>query len=323
MAGKGIPGNAIGDSFLNKCFETISLFDTLYRARSRSSLFGWSEPFPLVVSDLLLLIILPSIFAIPTIRLKVSRLYNSTRLGLMVVLHQICYSYSIAMPLKLIIFQGTPCIHSTTFGRVQHVLQFPSSILFSGASFFFSVAKLSGYTSLQSKLLITVILFLIALTEVAASQGSVLQTTSAIFFAYIFHFIGFRVPFRLCHIENTILTLFVLAGMLAAIAHGWKAMQAFSEMWFSWVVIGIDELILARYHFTREGFKTVERPFDLSWGVDDRQTQTLQLLNSEDEVDFPEHCRSDLITSVIAFVVLFIGMVIRTIMEPLFFLTPD
>jgi hypothetical protein len=32
--------------------------------------------------------------------------------------------------------------------------------------------------------------------------------------------IGFRVVFHLCYVENTILALFVLAGMLVAVSNG-------------------------------------------------------------------------------------------------------
>jgi hypothetical protein len=45
----------------------------------------------------------------------------------------------------------------------------------------------------------------------------------------------------------------------------------------SGVFMGMDELI-------------VERPLDISWAVNDRPTQTLQLLNYEDEMDISEHC---------------------------------
>jgi hypothetical protein len=82
-------GNNVGDLFLNKCYETVHFFDVLSEAHSRLALFGWSESYPLLILLLVLLIILPSIFASTTSRLKISRIYDVTRLGLMSILHQV------------------------------------------------------------------------------------------------------------------------------------------------------------------------------------------------------------------------------------------
>jgi hypothetical protein len=85
------------------------------------------------------------------------------------------------------------------------------------------------------------------------------------------------------------------------------------------VLIGIDELIVARHHFTRKGFRTVERPLDISWAVDNTHAETVRLLTSEKEASFATNCLSDMATAVAAFVIAFIGVLIRHIMQPLFF----
>jgi hypothetical protein len=82
-------GNRIGDSFLNRCFETNDVMWNLQLVRI--ALFGWTEPYPLLVFVLLLLIILPAMFKTEHSFLKIIRIYNSTRLGLISVLHQVAY----------------------------------------------------------------------------------------------------------------------------------------------------------------------------------------------------------------------------------------
>jgi hypothetical protein len=241
--------------------------------------------------------------------LKISRIYNSTRLGLISLFHQVCYSYSVGSPIGLIVFQGPPCIHESSFGSFQRLLPFPSVGMFAGILFTFSMAHFSGITSFLSKLIIIALFFVIAITEVGLQEASFFQDICAILIGYILHFVSLRIPFRWMHGENIILTVFVLVGLIAGIMHGWTVMQSFSEMWFSFVVIGIDELI-------------IERPLDINWVVESSNAETIRLLDSEDEAKFQGRCRSDMITSVVAFSLAFVGVLIRFVLEPTFFYAP-
>jgi hypothetical protein len=310
-------GNAIGDSFLNECFEDSPFFQKLGIARP--AIFGWTESYPLLMFNLLLLIVLPTIFTKQNSPLKLSRIYNLTRLGLMSIFHQICYSYSIAGPLSLMVFQPSPCIHSATFGELHRLLNFPDCVIVAGATFSFALSRFIGWSSLPAKLLVAACLMIVVLTDMGLNEATLLQGTAAVLISYVLHFVSLHIPFRFVHIENAILALIVLAGFLAAHAHGWPWWFSFSETWFWWIVIIIDELILWRHHVTRNGFKTIERPADISWVTEVAHGESIRLLNSEEEANFPRNCRSDLVTSVYAFVGVFVGVLVRMLLQPVFF----
>jgi hypothetical protein len=311
--------DAIGSSFLNRCFETVPFFDFLDKADVRTAWFSWSAPYPLVVVVLLVLIILPSIFINTQSLLKIARIYNSTRLGVMFIFHQIAFAYSVAVPLNFIVYQGSPCIHSSTFSLSKSILNFPSSHVISCGAVLFAIAEFMGFNSVIAKVAITLFLAALGIAEAGLNLSSVFQAACAIPLVYILHFIGLRIPFRFRHIENGILALFTLAGMLAGIAHGAPTMSAVQEAWFSWVVIGIDEIILLRHAITRKGFKTIERAGDISWVVERAHAEAVRLLNSEEETEFPDHCRSDMTTSVLAFAAVFVGVLVRRFLRPRFF----
>jgi hypothetical protein len=127
-----------------------------------------------------------------------------------------------------------------------------------------------------------------------------------------------RIPFRFVHAENAVLILLGFAGWGAAVAQGYTTSGALNRVWFSWIIILIDEVILVRHHLTRNGFTTIERPLDISWVVEGHG-ESIRLLHGEEEENFAAHCRSDIVTSVAAFVGLFLGVLLRKIMRPLFF----
>jgi hypothetical protein len=311
-------GNNNGDSFLNRCFEGTPFFDVLFEARTRVAIFGWVEPYPLLILSLVLLMILPSVFTHTTSLAKIARIYNATRLGIMSIFHQICYGYSIAKSLNIMVLQATPCVHAFVFdGRIA-LLQFPSALILSGALFAFTVMRFVGFTSLLSKLLITVFLLAVSLAEVGVHESSFLQAICAVLLGYLLHYVTLRIPFRFVHIENVVLALFALAAWGLRVVHGWEPFKSFSELFFTWVVIAIDEVILFRHHVTRGGFHTIGRPLDISWVVSVAHAESTRLLNNE-EGDFRRHCESDMVTSVAAFVGIFLGVLIRKVMTPVGF----
>jgi hypothetical protein len=317
MSQRDSVANNVGDIFLNRCYETVPFFDTLYRSKTRLALVAWSESWPLLSLVLVVLLILPSIFAKTTSLLKISRIYNLTRLGLMSILHQVSYAYSIVLPLRLMVFQGAPCIHATTFGQV--VPRFPSGPTLVAAVFCFSIARFTGARALRWRLLIVAALIVLSIIEVCERDSTFLQAFCAIPLAYILHFVSIRVPFRFVHVENAVMALFVLGGWGAAVAHGWSLDSSFNQAWFAWVVVLIDEVILARHHFTRKGFRTVERPFDISWVVTEAHAEAMRLFQGEDEKNFGAYCRSDMLTSVAAFSGAFAGVLVRRVVQPIFF----
>ncbi|KAH0789772.1 hypothetical protein GPJ56_006274 [Histomonas meleagridis] len=92
---------------------------------------------------------------------------------------------------------------------------------------------------------------------------------------------------------------------------------------FPIVVVIIDELILTRHHFSRKGFRAIEKPGDITWNIETQHSETIRLLNSEEEESFQSNLKSDIITSFFAFFVFFIAIIMRRLIVPNdFFVAP-
>jgi hypothetical protein len=315
-----VVANAIGDSFLNRCFENVSFLKQLNRPVD--TFFGWLQPYPLLILLIIVLMILPSIFHYVSKNavLKIVRIYNFTRLGVISLFHQGCYSYTIGGPLVLLFAQPTPCVHTDTFDVYTGLYMFPDRLCMSAALFTFSVARYSSVKPLIGIPVTTFILLLFLFSNVFALQSTVFQTLCSISFSYILHFVHVHVPFGYTHIENAIWAVFNGAAIPVAIVHlGLGGQQAFLEVWFSFVLLAIDELFLITYQLTRGGFTVIERPADLSWSVAALHSESVRLLNSEAEAQFVSHIHADTGASVVAFMIFFIGVLIRLIFSNTFF----
>jgi hypothetical protein len=165
--------DAIGDPFLNECYKDNTFFQSLGVARP--AIFGWTESYPLLILTLLLLIVLPTIFTKRNSPLKLSRIYNATRLGLLSILHHVCYSYSIAFPLSLMVFRPTPCIHSATFGGLHRLLNFPDAVIVAGAAFSFALSRFIGWSSLPAQLLVAACLMVVVPTDMGTNEATLLH----------------------------------------------------------------------------------------------------------------------------------------------------
>jgi hypothetical protein len=84
----------------------------------RMAVFGWSEPYPLFIFVLLLLIILPGVFKSDRGFLKLCRIYSPTRLGLISILHQVVYLYTLVVALQIFVSQTSPCVHASGFSEL-------------------------------------------------------------------------------------------------------------------------------------------------------------------------------------------------------------
>jgi hypothetical protein len=197
---------------------------------------------------------------------------------------------------------------------------FPDRARMSAAVFAFSVARYSSVNPLLGIPLAVLLLLLFLFSTVAARQSTIFQTLSSISFSYILHFAHVHVPFRFTHIENGALAALNGGAIAAAMfGLGLDGNQAFLEVWFSFVLIAIDELFLVTYQLTRGGFTVIERPADLSWSVAAPHSESVRLLNSEAEAQFVSHIIGDTGASVVAFMIYFLGVLIRLVFTNTFF----
>lgn len=307
------PANSIGDSFLNRCFagtKFASSIESLY-----TPLLGWSEPYPLILLILLLLIVLPTIFKVGAF-LKVSRLYNITRLGLLSLFHQISYSYTVIQTLALIIRQPPPCLYDLSDLEIINEYCLPSSIIASAAFLLFTVTKYAGIKIYWSLLLWTAFFTIQTVLAIVDNFNSVSQVLITIFFCYLLHRWHQFLPFRFIHFENLFLLVFSLVVFIVYITKGSSLTSLFFTMWFNFLVLIIDEVLIARHHQTRGDFSTIERPGDLKWTIEKEHVETIRLLNSEEEEMFTRNIEVDLKTSLIASIIFFIGVLLRRIVAP-------
>ena len=312
--------NTNGDSWLNMCLETNKFFSSVGVAYTAIS--GWSEPYPLLVLVLIMLIVLPSIFGLGSKSsfMKISRIYNFIRLGTMSILHQIGYSYTFATPLSLFINQGNPCMWGSSFEQGPSLKMFPSPLMTSAAMFSFAVARFSGVRRWISFSIATLFLTLNVILIVASTFNSVFQAVCTIFMSYILHFIHIHIPFKYIHLENVFWCVLIIVCALFCIFHEKMSLtETWFELWFGIVVIIVDEIVLIRYHMTRGGFSSIERPADIYWSVEVPHTESIRLLNSEEEDNFAKNMSSDVQTSTFAFLCFFLCVLLRRVLVPKFF----
>ena len=314
--------SGIGDSFLNRCWSSNYFLGTVMKG-SYTAIFGWSEPYPLLILVLLVLIILPSIFSIgsKSSLMKISRLYSFARLGAMSILHQIGYSYTFAQPVADLIEQPNPCVWSSQDDG-STLLMMPSSPMTSAAMFAFAVARFSG---VRRVITIPICLFFLGWNVaaiVAVGFNTIFQAVTTIFISYILHFIHIHIPFRFLHFENLVWFALITIVFVYSVLHkGLTLVAAWYDLWFGVVVIFIDELMLYRHQRTRGGFSVIERPGDIYWSGEVTQSESVRLLNSEEEENFSKNMRSDIYTSMAAFAIFFVCVLLRRVLVPDFFST--
>jgi len=312
--------NAVGDSFWNTCFAKYKFFRVI--AHSFTPIFGWSEPFPLVLLNLVLLIVLPAIFKVGSF-LKVSRLYNMTRLGLLSLFHQICYSYTIGKILTLIFRQPRPCDQVLDINTSLD-FAFPSPIILSASLLMFTVAQFTGISLFRSIIIWFAVLFFLTLLALADQMVSIFQAVSTFFFGYVLHSWHVNLPFKYIHYENACLLILSIFVTFKYANMSYTIPQIIFAVWFSYVTLIIDELLILRHHMSRRGFPAIERPKDLKWTIETEHVESIRLLNSEEEETFTQNVKSDLSTSFISFCVFYVGVLLRRVVSPEdFFASPE
>jgi hypothetical protein len=196
----------------------------------------------------------------------------------------------------------------------------PDTEVMASALFLFSVVRYSGLAPQIRFTACAFVLIVYLVTRVALERSSVLQIACGVLFGYVLFFVNLHVPFRSVHIENALWIAFNAAGAAAALVRlGWTWKRTLLEVWFSVVLVAIDEVFLLLYGASRGGFQTIERPADLTWSAAAPVTAAGRLLTNEVEGGFDEYLRSDVRASVAAFLIFFAGVLLRRVLNPAFF----
>lgn len=305
------PQSYNGDSILNRCLY-IAAYEK-YFSPVISHMFRWTEPLILVSVCLVILLLLPLIFLVrpDDSYLKISRLYNVSRLSVLTFFHRVIYIYLIFCPLSLLINQQPPCRQYNASASFYYLAYFPSPKF---ASFTFAclyIGSLASVSKVKFVPIFVAINFLVGLSNILAGDLSVAQMLATFCLTYIIHFYSMRVPFWFLHVENIVLPiLFVIIFILQkdVFFHRTFALGRAITTLSLWVA---NCYMLGRYHYTRAGFVSVGRPIDLEYEADTKSNAYFSILSSEEEDVFTANLRKDLLDSCVATIVYLVGLVLR------------
>ena len=305
------PQSYLGDSILNRC-----LYNSKYEKVTGiwfSHIFRWTEPHLLVTVNLVILLLLPLIFLVrpDDSYLKISRLYNVSRLSVLTFFHRVVYIYLIFCPLALIIAQNPPCHQNNASDSFKDLYYFPSPKFASFTITCLYFCSLASASRMRFTFLFVVFILAAGVHEIFAGDLSVAQMLVTFSLSYVIHFYSQRVPFWFLHVENIVLpVIFIILFIVKrdtffgnAEALG-RAITTLS-LWIS------DFYMLGRYHCTRAGFVSVGRPIDLEYETDAKTSAYFSILSSEEEDVFSMNLKKDLIDSGVSMLLYLIGLIIR------------
>jgi hypothetical protein len=301
----------LGDSLLNRC-----LYSRNYERITGTwftHFFRWTEPHLLVTVNLVILLLLPLIFLVrpDDSYIKISRLYNVSRLSILTFFHRVAYIYFIFCPLSLLIDQKPPCRQNYASDKFLKLNYFPSPRF---ASFTITVLyfySLACASRLKYTFLFIVFIIVAGVHNIFAGDLSVAQMIVTFSLAYIIHFYSQRVPFWFLHVENIVLpVIFIILFIIKKDtffenSHAIGRTITTLSLWIS------DFYMLGRYHCTRAGFVSVGRPIDLEYETDTKTSVYIDILSSDEENVFSMNLKKDLIDSAVSMVYYIIGLVIR------------
>ena len=302
----------LGDTLLNRCFYSYTY--EKYMASWFLIFFRWTEPHVLVSCCLVILLLLPVIFLVRPndSYLKISRLYNVSRLSVLTFFHRVVYIYLIFCPFSFLINQQPPCFkaHSdpTQFLKLTYL---PSAKY---ASFSFTLLYFSSlifHSRFLWKISFIIILIGSGLHLVFSGELSIAQFLVTFSLSYSIHFYSLRVPFWILHLENIILPLVFISLFVLERDRFFQNDDALGRSISSLSLWISDFYMLGRYHCTRAGFVTVGRPIDLEWETDVKSSAYFSILSSEEEDVFIGNLTKDLSDSFISMILYLIGLIIR------------
>lgn len=309
--------SVFGDSFWNKCFQKEWYNDKIANILGLS--LRWTEPNVLVQICLVILIILPLIFMIRTDEnyIKISRLYNVSRLSILTLFHRFLYIYLIFVPLSYVIGQPPPCATSDKNIPLnfQRLYSFPSPKIGSLCFTIFYVGSLFSISYKKSFIFVFLFTIIFSIHFILLGRLSVAQTVFSIALSYILQFYSQRVPFFVMHIENMILTVLIFLIMFGLgpqflPGHTKSPNLDFTGRMISGIaLLIIDWVMIGRYNYTRRGYAKIGKPKDIQ--IEAGEGQYFAVLSSEEELHFLKNLKNDVIDSFVASVLFLIGVGIR------------
>ena len=284
--------------------------------------FRWTEPHLLVFFCLVILIMLPIIFLIRSddSHLKISRLYNLSRVSVLTFFHRILYIYLIIIPMSFLIKQNPPC-HYPGKWRVssfRKLYTFPFPKLSSLSLTIMYLGSLATAAKKPVSLIFGLIVVFFGFHSVFCGDLSMSQAFFTISISYILHFYSQRVTFDFLHVENAILlvlnlVLFISKSdvFLQSSTSTEKDMDMTGRFISAAALLLVDEYMIARYYFTRNGYAKIGKPIDLQWETGAKSGAYFSILSSEEEFTFSRNLQNDIIDSVISLILYIAGLTLR------------
>lgn len=302
-----------GDSWLNSCFL---LPDYEYvMGPVINHLLRWTEPYILVTCCLVILLLLPLIFLIrpEDAYMKVSRLYNVSRLSVLTFFHRLSYIYVIISPLSFLIGQNPPCralyiSHESSFERIYYL---PNPRFSAFCLLMLYLWSISSATRKKFSWGFLIVMLVMGGHYVMTGDMSVGQWMLTTCLSYALHFYAMRVPFWFLHIENILIAVIFIIMFAVERGRYWEDTEGLGRTVAALSLWIADFLLLGRYHCTRAGFVAIGRPIDMEWETDSKSSAYFSILSSEGEDAFTANLRMDLVDSIIAVVVYAFGLLFR------------
>lgn len=316
---KNMRVTVIGDSFWNACYELKGYRDTVGNAVSL--ILRWTEPFIIIELCIVILIILPLIFKTRSNEsyVKISRLYNVSRLSILTLFHRILYIYLIIIPLAYLIGKPPACGDSDrpltlNFYRLYSM---PSPKLSSLLLILFYIGSLINISHPWGNPLVHLVAIFFVINFIFSGDLTVSQSVFTFSLVYILNFYSQRVRLYVLHFENSIfliliIILFALKGSIFLPGKSDSNLDFTGRLITAISLLVIDEYMLIRYQSTRYGYASVGRPIDLGLETgSNEEGKYFSVLSSEEEIAFSRNLTNDIIDSFVATLIFLIGIYIR------------
>lgn len=306
---KAFPLNYISDNFINSC-HYLPKYITV--TRIVTPFYTCTDPFFLVCCSLIILIFLPIIFLNRTTYsfMKISKLYNISRLTILTFFHRLCYVYLIFVPLSFLIDQAPPCLiarsNENNFKKLQY---FPQPKFASIVTLFL---YFSEFFPFKRAIIAYMIIFLSSIHYIISGDLSIAQSMFTMGLVYILHYYAQRVPFFVMHIENGI---FLISITLIAIFKNTEIRNnkyVNGRIITAYTMMLCDTFGLVRYHFTRYHYISVGKAIDIQLETDGKSRSYLNVISSEGEDIFHKNLVGDLIDSIMSMIIFIIGLFVRS-----------